>query len=710
MGRVFKLLLILLASLVVLAVVAILVFSLVFDPNDYRDRIAAEVEAATGREFVIEGELGLRLFPWLAVEMGRTELGNAEGFGPEPFMNFDAAALSVRLLPMLLRREFEVGAVRLDGLTLNLAVDEGGRSNWQDLLDRQSAADDVEVKDDEAAAPASLDIGSIEIVNANLTYADRQSGSTYRLEDLNAATGAIRPGEPVEFDAGFGFATEPGGMAGSVSIRATVGQDEATLAVSDLAIEGQVVGDMPLAFALAAPAMLIDTAASRVSPGKLEFKVYDLTGTAAVEPFTYDGDVTPRAALHIDAFSPRSLMQALAIEVPPTADPAALTRLLIDTRVAMGTETITLDNLAMTLDDTHFTGELSLPMDPEGRVELSLAADAINADRYMAPAGEADAAATAGEEPPLEIPVELIRALNAAGVLTIGEVLLGGMTFTDVELGVNSANAKMRIHPFTAAFFDGRYEGDIRIDAAGDTATLSANERIRDVSLAPLAKAAFEQDNISGLVNGTFALNGRGNDMGEIQKTLNGKLSFTLADGAYEGVDIWYQLRRARALLREEAPPEPSLPARTPFSDVSATGIVTNGVMQNEDFVAVLPFMRLAGKGSVNLVSGGIDYSLTGKVYDRPEGVGATAAGEVGELAKATIPLKITGTLTEPKVGVEIADAVKERVKDQLRDRVLKELQRDEAEAADGETAEEKDPEEAVKDELKDRLRNLLDR
>jgi AsmA protein len=268
----------------------------------------------------------------------------------------------------------------------------------------------------------------------------------------------------------------------------------------------------------------------------------------------------------------------------------------------------------------------------------------------------------------------------------------------------------MRIHPFTAAFFDGRYEGDIRIDAAGDTATLSANERIRDVSLAPLAKAAFEQDNISGLVNGTFALNGRGNDMGEIQKTLNGKLSFTLADGAYEGVDIWYQLRRARALLRQEAPPEPSLPARTPFSDVSATGIVTNGVMQNEDFVAVLPFMRLAGKGSVNLVSGGIDYSLTGKVYDRPEGVGATAAGEVGELAKATIPLKITGTLTEPKVGVEIADAVKERVKDQLRDRVLKELQRDEAEAADGETAEEKDPEEAVKDELKDRLRNLLDR
>ncbi len=710
MGRVLKLLLIFIASLLVLGVAAVLVFSLLFDPNDYRDRIAQAVEAETGREFVIEGELGLSLFPWLAVDVGRTELGNAEGFGPEPFATFDSAELSVRLLPMLLGREFEVGKARLEGLHLNLAVDATGRSNWQDLLDRQAAADEVDVTDDEAATPASLDIGSIEVVNANLTYADAQAGTTYHLRELNAASGAIRPGDPVSFDAGFEFATEPDGMAGTVSIRATLDQDEQTLALSDLALDGQLGGDMPLDFSLAAPAISIDTAQSRVNPGELRFQAFDVNGTATVEPFSYDGEITPSAALHIDAFSPRSLMQALDIEAPATADPAALGRLVLDARVAVGSETITLNELDMTLDDTHFTGELSVPMDPAGRIQLSLAADAINADRYMAPADEAAAGADAGDEPPLEIPVALIREINASGVLAIGEVLLGGMAFTDVELGVNSADGKLRIHPFTAAFFDGRYEGDIRIDATGDVASLTANEKIRDVSLAPLALAAFEQDNITGLVNGSFELRGDGNDMSEIQKTLDGKLAFTLADGAYEGVDVWYQLRRARALLKKETPPEPSLPPRTPFSEVSATGTLTDGVMRNDDFVADLPFMRLAGKGTVNLVSGEIDYALSGQVFDRPEGVGATAAGEIGELANAVIPLKISGTLVEPKIGVDIADAAKQRVQDELRKRLLEELTDDEEPPAEGETPEEKDPEDAVKDQLKDRLKDLLDR
>jgi AsmA protein len=363
----------------------------------------------------------------------------------------------------------------------------------------------------------------------------------------------------------------------------------------------------------------------------------------------------------------------------------------------------------MKLDDTTFTGEFVMPTDPAGRIRIGLAADTINADRYMAPADENAAAAADGEEPPLEIPVDLIRELNAAGSLTIGEVLLGGMTFSDVELAVDSAAGRMRIHPFTAGFFDGRYEGDIRIDASGEVATLSTNEKISAVSLAPLAKAAFDQDNITGLVNGTFQLAGRGNDMSEIQKTLDGKLSFTLADGAYEGVDIWYQLRRARALFHKETPPEPSLPPRTPFSDVSATGTITDGVMRNEDFVADLPFMRLTGKGSVDLVAGTIDYALTGNVYDRPEGIEQTAEGEVADLAKAVIPLKVTGTLVEPKIGIDVDDMVKERAKDELRERLLEELDDGEQTTGEGETGE-KDPEEQVKDRLKDKLRDLIDR
>ncbi len=777
MGRVLKLLLIFVAALVALAVIAVLVFALLFDPNDYRDRIAQAVEAQTGREFVIEGELGLSVFPWLAVEVGRTKLGNAEGFGPEPFASFESAELSVRLLPMLLRREIEVGKARLEGLDLQLAVAADGRSNWQDLTEAQETPDPA-APDEDDGGPASLDIGSIEVVNASLTYADAQAGTTYRLQNLNASTGTIRPGDPVDFDAGFDFAMEPDGTTGSLDAAGTLTLGESTVDLADVSVQGelagetpvhlelampivqmntgsgalkvanvtikgdvggetplefdlaaaavemdteagsltvanlssrgQLAGETPVAFSLSAPAIGVDTEASRVSPGTLDFSAFDVKGNAAVEPFSYADEITPSATLHIDAFSPKSLMQALDIEAPPTADPDALGKLVIDAHAAVGIDSITLDQLRMKLDDTTFTGEFVMPMDPAGRIRFGLAADAINADRYMAPTDENAAPAADGEEPPLEIPVDLIRELNVAGSLTIGEVLLGGMSFSDVELVVDSADGRMRIHPFTAGFFDGRYEGDIRIDASGDLASLSANEKISDVSLAPLAKAAFEQENITGLLNGTFQLSGRGNDMSEIQKTLDGKLSFALADGAYEGVDVWYQLRRARALFRKEAPPEPSLPPRTAFSDVSATGTVTDGVMRNEDFVADLPFMRLTGKGSVDLVAGTIDYALTGNVYDRPEGIGQTAQGEVADLAKAVIPLKVTGSLVEPKIGIDVDDMVKERAKDELRERLLEKLDDGEETTGEGET-EEKDPEDEAKDLLKDKLRDLLD-
>ena len=193
--------------------------------------------------------------------------------------------------------------------------------------------------------------------------------------------------------------------------------------------------------------------------------------------------------------------------------------------------------------------------------------------------------------------------------------------------------------------------------------------------------------------------------MADIQKTLNGNLSFTMSDGAYEGTDVWYELRRARAMFRKEEPPEPTLPPRTPFSKVSATGVVTNGVMRNDDFLAELPFMQLSGKGNVNLVSTEIDYSLSGRVFDRPEFVNDASAEEIADLTKAVIPLRISGLLAAPKIGVDIEGLLKGRVQEELRNRLLDKLGGDdeEEESADGEPKE-KDAEDLLKDKLKDLL------
>jgi len=162
-----------------------------------------------------------------------------------------------------------------------------------------------------------------------------------------------------------------------------------------------------------------------------------------------------------------------------------------------------------------------------------------------------------------------------------------------------------------------------------------------------------------------------------VQRSLGGNMSFTLQDGTWEGTDIWYELRRARALFRNETPPEPDLPARTPFSEVRATSTVTNGIVRNDDFFAELPFMQLNGNGTVNLPEATVDYSLSGRVFEKPEFVRDVTAEELADLTKTAIPLRITGDLASPSIGIDFEALLRDRVQEELEDKLkdkLKEL------------------------------------
>ena len=102
-----------------LLIAAAIYIFLIFDPNKYKAEIITAVHKATGRELTIQGDLKLSLFPWLGVETGVMTLNNLPEFGRQPFTKVDAAAIKVKLLP-LLHKDVEVDTVTLNGLYLNL--------------------------------------------------------------------------------------------------------------------------------------------------------------------------------------------------------------------------------------------------------------------------------------------------------------------------------------------------------------------------------------------------------------------------------------------------------------------------------------------------------------------------------------------------------------------------------------------------------------
>ena len=717
MGKLLKFVAWFVGTLIVLLVVTGVAVSLFFDPNDYKTDIEQGVRDATGREFAIDGDLSLSVFPWLAVDMGRTTLGNAEGFGDEPFLRFDSARLSVKVLPLVFSREIAVGTASLDGLRINLAVDANGRSNWDDLAERQEYADQVQVDEPdsgpsvEASATFGVQIESVSVRDAAFSYADAQAGSRYTITEANLESGRISGTDPVPVNGGFAFALEPDAISGRVdlAVELTADFEAGTMRLDGLELDARIEGatEAPADIRFAAPAIALDTDAETADVGALELSVFDLELSADVEPFGYAESVEPKATLSIAAFSPRSLLQTLGSELPETADPGALGLLRLDARADVSSTAIALEDIVLVMDDTTLRGRLAVPRATDGTFELDLAGDSIDLNRYMAPADEAEAAVD-DEAPPAEIPAELLRAVNARGNVTLDSATMGAILFEDIELGLNLADGRLRLHPISSRLFDGSYQGDVRVDASGDTPVLSVNERLEDVSLAPLGRAMFERDNLTGKINGVFTLSGRGADMAAVQRTLNGNLSFELEDGTLEGRDVWWELRRARALIRRETPPEQELPARTRFSNVSATGTVVDGVLNNDDFQAELPFLRLTGTGTVNLVETTLDYTLRGRVLERPELMGDVTAAELDDFTKAVVPVRITGTLAEPDFGLDFAEAARERVEEEVRGRLLDLLGGDEEGDPDAAADEEQppqDPEDAVKDRLRDLLR-----
>jgi AsmA protein len=226
-----------------------------------------------------------------------------------------------------------------------------------------------------------------------------------------------------------------------------------------------------------------------------------------------------------------------------------------------------------------------------------------------------------------------------------------------------------------------------------------------------MMKAMYDVDDITGVINGSFKLGGRGADMDAIRRDLDGNLSIELLDGAWEGTDVWYELRRARALIRGEPAPQPPATPRTRFSTMKASGKVTDGVMRNDDFFAELPFMQLRGKGSVDFVQASVDYTATGRFLEKPEFMTDVSQEELDDFTKAVIPFRITGPLADPAIRPDVEEMLKDRAEEEAKKAIMDKLFGDEEKEAppEGEEPqEEKDLEDQLKDEAKKRLKDLL--
>ncbi|NIR44962.1 MAG: AsmA family protein [Gammaproteobacteria bacterium] len=215
---------------------------LAFPPEKLRALVVPRIEEEVGREVEL-ASVRLKVFPRIAVRLDELAVANAPGFGPEPTFELEALELDLRIWPLILRRELELGEVRIVRPLIRYQVRADGTSNFEglgpaDTSDAPPAGGEGQATDDPAAAAAgAFFVSDLRLIDGTVLYSNAR--------DARHARMALEAQAAVERSA-----TGPGTMEGrgTIDVRSitalapALGED--SVALPDLRIEYDVFADL----------------------------------------------------------------------------------------------------------------------------------------------------------------------------------------------------------------------------------------------------------------------------------------------------------------------------------------------------------------------------------------------------------------------------------------------------------------------------------
>jgi AsmA protein len=219
----------------------------------------------------------------------------------------------------------------------------------------------------------------------------------------------------------------------------------------------------------------------------------------------------------------------------------------------------------------------------------------------------------------------------------------------------------MHLAPLKASLYGGKYSGDITLDARGSAPALKLDQNMTGVDIAQLLSDFAHTRRLSGRGNVTTALTARGSGSDALIRSLNGRVSADVAGGAMEGLDLWFEINRAMALIRKQPMPTGSSSGRTKFDVFKVSADLTNGIATTRDLNVTSQNLRVTGQGTSNLVSGAIDYRVKATILESAATHTAAPAASLVE-----IPLDVTGTLSAPRVQPDLEGLAKARIQQEI--------------------------------------------
>ncbi|MGB0360282.1 MAG: AsmA family protein [Endozoicomonas sp.] len=640
MNRAIKFIVVLLAALALLIVIAAALLPRLIDPNQFRGDITQMIYEQSGFKVTINGAIDWSIFPWIGLSLADVSI---EGNNNSKLAKLGSADIRVKVIPLISKR-VEMQALELKGFELILVKNKSGIGNWQ--ISKPNAVKQQAVTTSEPSstsanelstesAPIKLNIASVNVSDLLISFEDLQTERKYLINNASLTTGTIRNQQPFDFHL------------------------KAHVEMPNLIINTSTTGNMT--FNLKAGTYHLEKLKINASPNTAKAEIISIAGNLQYqkEPMLVQGN------LGVNPFNAANLAKQVKVELPPMANPKALTKVSFDSQFNSNGKNLNADNLSLELNDFSLTGNFKISNIKHGDIKFAFKGNDLNLDDYLPPASEQDNSTVTKEhsestppsvpsnEHPL-IPETMLGGLNLDGSLTLESLIIAKLLFEKPSVSINAMNGKQEVK-IGSVFYEGSIDLTSTLDVRQTgNPKMIANGNLKSINLHTLAKPIPDLQSVDGNANATMKLYTHGQYVNTLIKNLNGEINFQIDQGAFTKANFDKMVCESIGLIRKKELKRKNWGHTTHFTNLSGTFVIENGVAKNNNLIAAFANMNLKGDGYVNLVDRKINYHI-GLNIRGEESPDSDPACQINKnYINVTWPVRCHGSLDTPKCGVDI--------------------------------------------------------
>jgi len=635
------------AALLALLILSVIVLVSVIDPNDYKEEIQTQVKNNTGRDLFINGDINWTFYPKLGFSSGEIELNNVAGFNRKHLLKIDNADIAIDVFP-LLTGEIKIGELTLNGLIINVILNEDGSSN----LDFKTA--------DTAVTSEQVD-KTVTTTTTEKTISKEANDGFFALDKIQVA---------------------------GVNINDTL------IEIQDLKAGSTTTANI-----------------KQIHMGKFVLgESTDLTLLTDVFIDNMNAQIDLQAKLIVasdfSSIQLNDLQLKTLLTGPDLPNGKVTTSINADIIYDMGINQANINKLVLLVDEIQLQGQLSVQNSTIPKIRFDLQGNEWDLNPYLSESDSDENTSSAQENDnpkkteaskvtETEPDLSALNGLDVKGTFGIAGLKVAKIKVGKIDSTIIVNKGKAELKPLTVNLYQGLLKVNAWVEDAQGRNKYKISSNLNEVQIRPLLTDAAQIDMLSGTTKLNFNGTGQGLTTNKIKSGLVGNGDFKLLDGELYGVNIPQELRTLKAQLSGKKPPSDENIKKTDFASLTGKFSIKNGQVNNQTLLMLSPVMRLDGSGLANILTEALNYNLSVTPLSK-----SSEDTTLSDLNGVTIPFLISGSFSQPKFALDTEGALKEKLKAEQK-RLEKKLK-------DKTDEEIKKESKKLEDKLKSKLDNLF--